>query len=296
MLSASRPVGSLVVALALVGAVTACSTDDTQDTAGTTSSGASLASSSMPTGSGGSGTDGVEVGPSDPQPARGSVEVVRTLEHDPSLFTQGLQVVGEEIYESTGQYGRSQVQRRPLTGGAPTVSVHMAADEFGEGLAVTPDTLWTLTWRKGIAHQRDPQTLEVRAEVPYQGEGWGLCFDGSGLVMSNGSDELTFRDPATFQPTRTVSVTAGGTPVPRLNELECADGSILANVWMTDEIIRIDPSTGVVTAVYDASAPEQPRPASPDGVLNGIAALPGSENVLVTGKLWTTLYEVRLVG
>jgi glutamine cyclotransferase len=172
----------------------------------------------------------------------------------------------------------------------------MAADEFGEGLAVTPETLWTLTWRKGIAHQRDPQTLEVRAEVPYQGEGWGLCFDGSGLVMSNGSDELTFRDPATFQPTRTLSVTAGGTPVPRLNELECADGSILANVWMTDEIIRIDPSTGVVTAVYDASALEQPRPASPDGVLNGIAALPGSENVLVTGKLWTTLYEVRLVG
>lgn len=236
------------------------------------------------------------MGPSDPQPVRGSVELVRTLEHDPALFTQGLQVVGDEIYESTGQFGSSQVQRRPLAGGPPTVSVPMAADEFGEGLAVTPDTLWTLTWRSGIAHNRDPQTLEVRAEVPHEGEGWGLCHDGSQLIMSDGSDELTFRDPVTFEPTGTVSVTSGGTPVTRINELECADGSILANVWMTDEIIRIDPATGAVTAIYDASALEQPRPANPEGVLNGIAALPDSENVLLTGKLWTSVYEVHLVG
>lgn len=236
------------------------------------------------------------MGPSDPQPARGSVEVVGTFPHDPALFTQGLQVVGDEVYESTGQYGRSVVQRRPLVGDGPTVTVPMAADEFGEGLAVTPDALWTLTWQNGIAHNRDPQTLEVRSEVRHEGEGWGLCHDGAQLVMSNGSDELTFRDPVTFEPTRTVSVTSGGAPVAMLNELDCADGSILANVWMTDEIIRIDPATGAVTAIYDASALEQPRPVSRDGVLNGIASLPDSENVLLTGKLWTSVYEVRLVG
>lgn len=294
------PVGPLVVTLSLLGALTACSQSDTGGSAATevTDGGTSLASSSLPTGSAGGGSTGggLEVGPAEPQPTRGTVEVVRTLEHDPSLFTQGLQVVGDEIYESTGMYGDSQVQRRPLSGGPATVSVPMKDDEFGEGLAVTADTLWTLTWRKQVAHDRDPQTLEVRNQVPYKGEGWGLCTDGDRLIMSDGSDQLTFRDPATFEPTGTVRVTAGGTPVPKLNELECADGSVLANVWMTDEIVRIDPATGAVTAVYDASALEQPRPASSEAVLNGIAALPDSENVLITGKLWPTMYEVRLVG
>ncbi|AWH94797.1 glutaminyl-peptide cyclotransferase [Dietzia psychralcaliphila] len=298
MRSVLGTLGPLAVTLSLVGAVAACSATGSDDAGGTTAPSASLASSSMPTSSGSGDTTGgqVPVGPSEPRPARGSVEVVRTLEHDPRLFTQGLQVVGDEIYESTGQYGGSQVQRRPLAGGPPTVSVPMAGNEFGEGLAVTPDTLWTLTWTNGIAHNRDPQTLEVRSEVPYAGEGWGLCHDGARLIMSNGSDELTFRDPVTFEPTGTVSVTSGGTPVDQINELECADGTVLANVWMTDEVIRIDPATGAVTAIYDASALEQPRPASREAVLNGIAALPGSENVLLTGKLWTSLYEVRLIG
>ncbi|WP_216694950.1 glutaminyl-peptide cyclotransferase [Dietzia psychralcaliphila] len=298
MRSVLGTLGPLAVTLSLVGAVAACSATGSDDAGGTTAPSASLASSSMPTSSGSGDTTGgqVPVGPSEPRPARGSVEVVRTLEHDPRLFTQGLQVVGDQIYESTGQYGGSQVQRRPLAGGPPTVSVPMAGNEFGEGLAVTPDTLWTLTWTNGIAHNRDPQTLEVRSEVPYAGEGWGLCHDGARLIMSNGSDELTFRDPVTFEPTGTVSVTSGGTPVDQINELECADGTVLANVWMTDEVIRIDPATGAVTAIYDASALEQPRPASREAVLNGIAALPGSENVLLTGKLWTSLYEVRLIG
>ncbi|MBB1056649.1 glutaminyl-peptide cyclotransferase [Dietzia sp. B19] len=304
MRSVLGTLGPLAVSLSLVGAVAACTATGSDDAGSATSPGASLAPSSMPTGSGsgsgsGSGDAGggqVPVGPAEPRPVRGSVEVVRTLPHDPELFTQGLQVVGDEIYESTGEFTRSQVQRRPLAGGPPTVSVRMADDEFGEGLAVTPDTLWTLTWTNGIAHNRDPRTLEVRSEVPYVGEGWGLCYDGERLIMSNGSDQLTFRDPVTFEPTGTVSVTSGGTPVVRINELECADGTVLANVWMTDEVIRIDPATGAVTAIYDASALERPRPASREAVLNGIAALPGSENVLLTGKLWPTMYEVRLIG
>ncbi|KAA0916920.1 glutaminyl-peptide cyclotransferase [Dietzia sp. ANT_WB102] len=298
MRSALGPVGPLVVSLSLLAGLTACSSDDGSATSATTTAGTSLASSSTPTGSiaGSSAGPRVPVGPSDPQPVRGSVEVQRTLAHDPALFTQGLQVVGDEIYESTGRVGSSVVQRRPLEGDDPTVTVDMADDEFGEGLAVTPETLWTLTWQNGVAHNRDPRTLEVRSVASYEGEGWGLCFDGASLVMSDGSDTLTFRDPVTFEPTGTVSVTAGGTPVERLNELECANGSVLANVWMTDEIVRIDPATGQVTAIYDAAQLQQPRPGDPDAVLNGIAALPGSENVLLTGKLWPAMYEVRLVG
>lgn len=297
MRNISGTVGPLVVAVCVVGAVTACSSPGSGDPATTTAT--SLASSSVPTGSSGSGGGAsaqVPVGPDDPQPTRGGVEVVRTLPHDETLFTQGLEIVGDEIYESTGQYGRSAVQRRPIESTEPTVSVPMADDEFGEGLALTTDTLWTLTWKKGIAHERDPQTLEVRSEVSYEGEGWGLCHDGGRLVMSDGSDELTFRDPETFEPRGSVSVTSGGTPVPRLNELECVDGTVLANVWTTDELVRIDPATGAVTAIYDASSLERPRPSDPDAVLNGIAAVPDSDTVLLTGKLWHDMYEVRLVG
>ena len=298
MRSASRPVVPLLVSLGLVATVAACSPADTGDPQGATEAPTSLASSSVPTGSGSGspgGTDRVPVGPSDPQPTRGTVEVVSSFDHDPTLFTQGLEVEGEEIYESTGGYGSSEVQRRPLGEVDPTVRVPMAPEEFGEGLTLTDDTLWTLTWRNGVAHNRDPRTLEVRSVARYDGEGWGLCHDGEQLVMSDGSDQLTFRDPVTFEPTGTMRVTAGGTPVTRLNELECTDGTVLANVWKSDEIVRIDPSTGAVTAIYDTSKLERPRPDDPEAVLNGIAALPGSENLLVTGKLWTRLYEVRLV-
>lgn len=293
------PVGPLMLTVALLGCAAACSTDEAgTDSASGPGAETSLASSSTPTGSGGQDTSrsGVVVGPADPQPARGTVEVIRELPHDPALFTQGLEIADGQIYESTGMYGASTVQRRPLDGGPATVTVDMAPDEFGEGLALTPDTLWTLTWQENVAHARDRQTLQVLREETYEGEGWGLCFDGARLVMSDGTDQLTFRDPVTFAPTGTVSVTAGGTPVSQLNELECVDGQVLANVWMTDEILRIDPATGAVTAIYDASALQQPRPADPDAVLNGIAALPESENVLVTGKLWPTMYEVRLGG
>ncbi|MFL0580388.1 glutaminyl-peptide cyclotransferase [Dietzia sp. 179-F 9C3 NHS] len=295
MRSLVGPLAPLVLTVGLAGALSACADSGEDAPSASPAADTTLASSSVDTGSAGSAGGGVAVGDGPEQPARGTVEVVRTLPHDSRLFTQGLQVVGDRIYESTGHFGRSEVQHRPLEGEGPVVSVPMAPDEFGEGLAVTDDTVWTLTWKNGVAHNRDPETLEVRSEARYPGEGWGLCYDGERLVMSDGSDRLTFRDPVTFEETGTVPVTAGGAPVPRLNELECADGTVLANVWMTDDVVRIDPASGHVTAVYDASALGQPRTSDQDAVLNGIAALPDSENVLLTGKLWDTVYEVRLV-
>lgn len=297
----ARPVATVLAGLCVAGTLTACSGADSDATAETSLvATTSVTESDSGTGSPGAGTSpgagGVSVGSADPQPVRGTVDVIRLVPHDPALFTQGLEVVGNDLYESTGQYGQSQVLRSTFGQTEPTVRVDMAPDEFGEGLTVTPDALWTLTWRNNVAHARDPQTLEVRETVEYAGEGWGLCYDDTRLVMSDGTDTLTFRDPVTFEPTGTVAVTAGGTPVPRLNELECVDGDVLANVWMTNEIIRIDPTTGAVTAIYDASELGQPRPANPDAVLNGIAALGGSDTLLVGGKLWPNFYEVRLVG
>ncbi|MGH3989982.1 MAG: glutaminyl-peptide cyclotransferase, partial [Pseudonocardiaceae bacterium] len=146
----------------------------------------------------------------------------------------------------------------------------------------------------GLAIERDPATLAERRRVTYQGEGWGLCHDGDRLVMSNGSDRLTFRDPVTFAPSGQVVVRLDGEPVRKLNELDCAGGVIWANIFQDDRILRINPSTGAVTGVVDASG-LLGRPPQSTGVLNGIAAIPGTDEFLVTGKNWPSLFRVRFV-
>ncbi len=141
----------------------------------------------------------------------------------------------------------------------------------------------------------DAVSFEEKRRIEYEGEGWGLCFDGRRLVMSDGSDTLTFRDPATFAVTGSVDVTKIGRPLRRLNELECVDGQVYANVWQTEEIVRIDPSSGHVTAVIDARGLLEPIERRRTDVLNGIAWAPDREAFLITGKLWPWMFEVRFV-
>lgn len=222
-------------------------------------------------------------------------------DHDPAAFTQGLELHDGVLYESTGMYNTSWVSTRPADGPATsyTAQVSLPPQQFGEGMTVTSaGTLWQITWRDQVAYKRDATTLAELGTASYDGEGWGLCTQttsgGERLVMSDGSATLTFRDPNTFAPTGTVTVTRDGQPVTELNELECVGDAVYANVWMTDTIVRIDPTSGAVTAQWDLGELQQPRPADPNAVLNGIAALPEPGTFLVTGKLWPTMYEVRL--
>jgi glutamine cyclotransferase len=168
---------------------------------------------------------------------------------------------------------------------------------FGEGLAQVGDRLIQLTWQQQQALVWSADTLEPEGSFDYQGEGWGLCFDGRRLVMTDGSSSLTFRDAVTFEVIGEVSVMLDGQPIDRLNELECVDGSVWANVWETDSIVRIDPASGEVTGVLDASGLITPHPAlfDPGAVLNGIAYDPATDTWLLTGKLWPSMFEVRLV-
>jgi glutamine cyclotransferase len=124
---------------------------------------------------------------------------------------------------------------------------------FGEGITVVGDRIWQITWQDGIAIQRDRASLAEVKRVTYAGEGWGLCRDGERLVMSDGTAKLTFRNPDSFDATGTVDVTRDGQPVERINELECVGGAVWANIWQTDEVVRIDPKSGQVT-----SAPSGP--------------------------------------
>ncbi|MEU7217704.1 glutaminyl-peptide cyclotransferase [Nocardia iowensis] len=223
-----------------------------------------------------------------------NIEVVATRSHDPRAFTQGLEIDGDVLYEGTGLSGASSVRATNLHTGVELARADLPAPYFGEGLTVTEGTLWQLTWQDHVAFARDPVTLAERGRVPYEGEGWGLCTRSGRLVMSDGTDTLTFRDPVTFAPTGSVRLTSHQTA--RLNELDCAeDGSVYANDWPTNNILRIDPDTGDVLAVIDASPLVPPIPLMGEDALNGIAQIPGTDRFLLTGKNWPTTFEVRFV-
>lgn len=223
-------------------------------------------------------------------------EVLAELPHDPSAFTQGFEIDGGVLYEGTGLEGRSQLRELNPETGAVLRAVPLPGELFGEGITVVGDRIWQLTWQDGVVLEWDRATLTLRREVPIQGEGWGLCDDDARLVRSDGTDRLRFHDPVTFAEQGSVAVTLDGAPVDRLNELECVDGQVWANVWQTDRIVRIDPATGRVTAVVDAAGLLDPAQRADTDVLNGIAAVPGDDGTfLITGKLWPVTFRVRFV-
>lgn len=231
----------------------------------------------------------------DPHEQPPPVAVLAAIPHDTSAFTQGLELVDGVLYEGTGLEGESTVRRVDPATGEVRRRVDLPAPLFGEGITVVDDRLWQITWQDGVAIERDRSTLAEVRRVTYEGEGWGLCRDGDRLVMSDGSARLTFRDPRTFAATGSVSVAEGGRPVARLNELECVRGQVWANVWQTDRIVRIDPTDGRVTASFDLG-PVRPADVPRSDVLNGIAAVPGTDEFLVTGKNWPVMLRVRFGG
>ena len=240
-------------------------------------------------------------GPSQPQPPTQPpaptpplqlrVTVLQRFPHDASAFTQGLLLDGGELFESTGLVGSSSVRRVELATGTVHQQTAVAPPVFAEGLALVGGELIQLTWRNQTALVYGRADLQLRRQYDYEGEGWGLCFDGAVLVQSDGSSKLRLRNPQTFAEVGQLDVVDGTQPVVRLNELECVGGAVYANVWQTSRIARIDPTTGRVTAWIDASA-LVPAGAGPDDVLNGIAYDPATDTFLLTGKRWSDLYRV----
>lgn len=221
------------------------------------------------------------------------VEVLQKIPHDTTAFTQGLELVDGVLYEGTGLEGQSTMRALDPSTGNVQKKVDLPPDFFGEGITVVGDTIWQITWQNGVAIERDRKTLDELRRVRYEGEGWGICDDGQRLVMSDGTAKLTFRDPKTFAETGSVQVSRDGKPLAQLNELECVGGKVWSNVWKTDEIVRIEPSTGLVTNTYDLSSL---KPQGDVDVLNGIAHVPGTNEFLVTGKNWPTIFRVRFNG
>ena len=219
--------------------------------------------------------------------------VTARFPHDSSAYTQGLVWADGVLYESTGRYAHSELRRVDLKTGSVLTRRVLPNDRFGEGIALVGGKLYQLTWESQVAYVYDARTLAPLDSFTYRGEGWGLATDGRSLWMSDGSDSLRVIDPRTFRTTRVVKVRYNGAPLVKINEMEWVDGALLANVYETDNIVRIDPASGEVTKVYDLGELFTDRPPEVD-VLNGIALAPESGQVLLTGKYWPTVYQVRL--
>lgn len=220
-------------------------------------------------------------------------EVTRRFPHDPTAYTQGLVWDNGVLYESTGQYGHSDVRRVDLATGRVLASHQLSNDRFGEGLALLKGVLYQLTWESHIGYTYDARTLALRDSFPYRGEGWGLATDGTSLIMSDGSDSLRVLSPSTFHVERVVHVHYQGKPLYKLNELEYVNGDVLANVYESNWVLRIDPRTGDVRELLNFANLYPDRPGSAE-VMNGIATAPDTGALLLTGKFWPVLFEVRL--
>lgn len=246
------------------------------------------------------------------QPITLTVEVLNVYPHDENAFTQGLLLLAPGVLlESTGLRGQSSLREVDLETGevlrrvevrrpeAELTGPNAQPDYFAEGLELVEGRLIQLTWTEGEAFVYDLETFERIDTYTYEGEGWGLCYDGRYLYMSDGSPYISVREPATFALIVKSLVTLEGQPIRSglLNELECVGDSIYANLWQTDFIVRLDKVTMETTALIDVRGllPEEDRPRDPGGVLNGIAYNPESDTFYLTGKLWPSLFEVRFV-
>ncbi|MFZ9583370.1 MAG: glutaminyl-peptide cyclotransferase [Pseudohongiellaceae bacterium] len=219
------------------------------------------------------------------------VDIVATYPHDPRAFTQGLLFTDGVLYEGTGRNGESTLRKVELATGSVLQSTPLAAQHFGEGITLFQDKLYQLTWQSHLGFVYEKDTLKPLRSFYLPGEGWGITHDGSRLIISDGSANLRFFDPATLREVSRVAVTEDGKPLDRLNELEFVEGEVWANVWYTDTIVRIDPTSGHVVGKLDLRGLNEQR--GVDDVLNGIAWDAEGKRLFVTGKLWSRLYEVK---
>src|SRR5258706_3971068 len=223
-----------------------------------------------------------------------NVKLVRTYPHDPHAFSQGWEYYGGHLYERTGIAGQSTLRKVALSTGEVIQKVSLPPQYFGEGLTIFHGKIYQLTWlsKKGFIY--DLRSFRQIGEFPYETEGWGLTHDDRSLIMSDGTNKIRYIDPVTFSVTRTIEVYAGGEGVANLNELEYVKGEILANIWRSPRIARVDPRSGQVLAWIDLTSIVSKERHGDESVLNGIAYDKTRDRLFVTGKNWSKLFEIKI--
>lgn len=218
--------------------------------------------------------------------------VVKAYPHDTSAYTEGLVFSNGSLYESTGEYGTSSLRRVDLETGIVLQEYNLSSDYFAEGLTTVDGSLIQLTWLDRVGFVYDANSFAVMRNFSYSTQGWGLTYDGSNLIMSDGSSTLTFLNPQTYEVTSQVNVKDQKQSISNINELEYINGDVYANIWMTTKIAIISPETGQVKGWIDLSGIYQPT--AYDSVLNGIAYDQQTNRLFVTGKNWPNLYEITI--
>ena len=224
-------------------------------------------------------------------------QVVHTYPHSTQAYTEGLFYLDGYLYESTGTTGESFIRKLDLHTGKVLQQVELPPPDYGEGIVAFKNRLIQLTWQSQHGYVYDLKSFKRIGQFNYRGEGWALTTDGHRIYMSDGSATLRVLDPETLKQVGKIDVTALDNPVINLNELEWVKGKIYANVWLTHNIVQIDPNSGKVTGVINLTglAPDPGTLADPSNdVLNGIAYDEKHDRLFVTGKRWPSIYEIKL--
>lgn len=222
--------------------------------------------------------------------------VVHVFPHDTSAFTQGLAYRDGFLYEGTGRNGQSSLRKIRLETGEVLQQVNLGSEFFGEGITLIKDRIVQLTWKAGIGFVYDLTTFRLLRQFSYSGEGWGLAANGPDVFLSDGTPVIRVLDAETLQEKRRIRVHDGATSVEQLNELEFVDGQIFSNVWHSNRIARISPLTGEIVGWIDLTGLlSSVYRLDAEAVLNGIAYDPVRKRLFVTGKLWPSVYEIKLL-
>lgn len=231
------------------------------------------------------------------QVPRYGYDILNIYPHNINSFTQGLVYREGFLFEGTGKNGQSSLSKINLENGEVLQSKNMSQRYFGEGIEIVDEKIYQLTWQSHLVFVYDKTTFESIESHYNATQGWGLAYDGSHLILSDGTATLQFMDPETFAPVRKVEVQLEGNAISQLNELEYINGEVWANVWQTDLILRIDPENGEVNSIVDLTGlSAQTQLGSSEAVLNGIAWDAEDERLFVTGKHWANLFEIELLG
>jgi glutaminyl-peptide cyclotransferase len=229
------------------------------------------------------------------EPTSYTYEIVNTFPHDPQAFTQGLVFADGIFYESTGLNGESSLRKVEVTTGKVIKKIEVPNRYFAEGLALFQGQLFQLTWQDQKGFIYDHNTFAPQGEFQYTGEGWGLTHDGKSLILSDGTDQIRFLDPANFKEQRSITVKVPTDTIKEINELEYVKGEIFANVWQQEFILRIDPANGKVKGMIDMRGLLKPEDKHGEtDVLNGIAYDAEKDRLFITGKKWPKLFEIKL--
>ena len=224
-----------------------------------------------------------------------SFTVLNSFPHDPTAFTQGLVYRDGFLYESTGLHGKSSLRKTNPATGKVLAKIDLPQEFFGEGLTIIGESIYQLTWKSGQGFIYGRENLKRKGSFAYSMEGWGLTDDGTQLIMSDGTEKLYFLSPESFEVAKVLRVKENGAPVPRLNELEYVDGKIYCNIWHSDDIVVVDPESGMVEKRINlGQLRERLSLVNKAGALNGIAWKSSSGTFLITGKNWSEVFEIKV--